>query len=190
MIACDLTLLKNYQPFYYHCNEIRPVRCGTLGSGSAYTWPWVLLVIFLLVSSACAVALLICIGVRSCGWLSSMSIWRIKTAVNALMKKGTQFCLRCRWHDCSNYLQNIEDSTIVEGYAILFGHEHLSIHVTVGFGSRWVQCIAVNCKDHVASAVGEYCILLCCHVIQELFTLLHCFLHWVCLFRSKWAEHW
>jgi hypothetical protein len=28
----------------------------------------------LLVSSACAVTLLVCIGIRGCGWLSSMSV--------------------------------------------------------------------------------------------------------------------
>ncbi len=42
----------------------------------------------LLVSSACAVALLVCIGVRGCGWLSSMSVWRVKTAVFALMNRA------------------------------------------------------------------------------------------------------
>jgi hypothetical protein len=40
----------------------------------------------LLVSIVCAVALLVCIGVRGCGWPSSMSIWCIKTTVFALMK--------------------------------------------------------------------------------------------------------
>jgi hypothetical protein len=42
----------------------------------------------LLVSSACAVAVLVCIGVHGCGWPSSASIWRIKTAVFALMKRA------------------------------------------------------------------------------------------------------
>ncbi len=42
----------------------------------------------LLVSSACAVALSVCIGVRGCGWPSSVSIWRIETAVFALMNKA------------------------------------------------------------------------------------------------------
>ncbi len=44
--------------------------------------------IILLVSSACAVVLLVCIGVSGCGWLSSLSIWRIKVAVFALMKRA------------------------------------------------------------------------------------------------------
>ncbi len=42
----------------------------------------------LLVSSACAVALLVCIGVRGCEWPSSMSVWCIKTAVFALMNRA------------------------------------------------------------------------------------------------------
>ncbi len=42
----------------------------------------------LLVSSACAVALLVCIDVCGCGWPSSASVWRIETAVFALMKRA------------------------------------------------------------------------------------------------------
>jgi hypothetical protein len=42
----------------------------------------------LLVSSACAVALLVCIGVRGCGWPSSASIWHIETAVFAFMNRA------------------------------------------------------------------------------------------------------
>ncbi len=42
----------------------------------------------LLVISACAVALLVCIGMRGCGWPSSMSVWHIKTAVFALMNRA------------------------------------------------------------------------------------------------------
>jgi len=42
----------------------------------------------LLVSSACAVALLVCIGVQGCGCPSSMSIFRIETAVFALMNRA------------------------------------------------------------------------------------------------------
>jgi hypothetical protein len=40
----------------------------------------------LLVSSACAVALLVCIGVGGCGWPNSMSIWCFE--VFALMKSA------------------------------------------------------------------------------------------------------
>ncbi len=39
----------------------------------------------LLVSSACAVALSVCIGVRGCGWLSSMRVSRMEMAVFALI---------------------------------------------------------------------------------------------------------
>ncbi len=42
----------------------------------------------LLVSSACTVALLVCIGVLGCGWPSSTSVWRIETAVFALMNRA------------------------------------------------------------------------------------------------------
>ena len=42
----------------------------------------------LLVSSACAVALSVCIGVWGCGCPSSMSICRIETADFALMKRA------------------------------------------------------------------------------------------------------
>ncbi len=41
---------------------------------------------FLLMNSTCAVALSVCIGVRGCGWLNSMSVWHIETAVFVLMK--------------------------------------------------------------------------------------------------------
>ncbi len=41
----------------------------------------------LLVSSVCAVALLVCIGVHGCGWLSLASIWRIETVVFALKNR-------------------------------------------------------------------------------------------------------
>ncbi len=42
----------------------------------------------LLVSSACAVALSVCIGVRGCGWPSLVSVCCIETAVFALMNKA------------------------------------------------------------------------------------------------------
>jgi hypothetical protein len=42
----------------------------------------------LLVSSACAVALSVCIGVRGCGWPSSMSVWCIEMAVFTLMNRA------------------------------------------------------------------------------------------------------
>ena len=42
----------------------------------------------LLVSSACAVALSVCIGVRGCGCPSSISVCRNETAVFALMNKA------------------------------------------------------------------------------------------------------
>ncbi len=45
----------------------------------------------LLVSSACAVALLVCIGVRGCGRLSSASIWPIEMADFALMNRAPSF---------------------------------------------------------------------------------------------------
>ncbi len=41
-----------------------------------------------LVSSVCAVALSVCIGVHGCGLPSSVSIWGIKTAIFALMKRA------------------------------------------------------------------------------------------------------
>ncbi len=41
----------------------------------------------LLMSSACAVALSVCIGVHGCGCLSLISVCRIETAVFALMNK-------------------------------------------------------------------------------------------------------
>jgi hypothetical protein len=40
------------------------------------------------VSSACAVALLVCIGVRGCGCPSLISVCRIETAVFALMNRA------------------------------------------------------------------------------------------------------
>ncbi len=42
----------------------------------------------LLVSIACAVALLVCIGVHGCGWPSSASVWRIEMAVFLLMNRA------------------------------------------------------------------------------------------------------
>ena len=42
----------------------------------------------LLVSSACAVALSVCIGVRGCGCPSSINVVRIETAVFALIKRA------------------------------------------------------------------------------------------------------
>jgi hypothetical protein len=39
----------------------------------------------LLVSSVCAFALWVCIGVRGCGWPSSMSVWCIETEVFKVM---------------------------------------------------------------------------------------------------------
>ncbi len=42
----------------------------------------------LLLSSACAVALSVCIGVRGCGWPSLMSVCRMDTAVFALMNRA------------------------------------------------------------------------------------------------------
>ena len=48
---------------------------------SAFGW-------ILLVSSACAVALSVCIGVRGCGCPSSIRVCRIATAVFALMNRA------------------------------------------------------------------------------------------------------
>ncbi len=42
----------------------------------------------LLVSSACAVALSVCIGVRGCGWPSSMRVCCMETAVFAIMNRA------------------------------------------------------------------------------------------------------
>ncbi len=42
----------------------------------------------LLVSSACAMALFVCIGVRGCGWPSSMRVCRMETAVFTLMNRA------------------------------------------------------------------------------------------------------
>ncbi len=44
--------------------------------------------IILLVSSTCAVALLVCTGMHGCGWPSSVSVWCIETAVFALMNRA------------------------------------------------------------------------------------------------------
>jgi hypothetical protein len=42
----------------------------------------------LLVSSACAVALLVCIGVGGCGRPSSASVWHIELAIFVLMNRA------------------------------------------------------------------------------------------------------
>ncbi len=42
----------------------------------------------LLVSSVCAVALSVCIGVRGCGWLCSMSLCCMEMVVFALMNRA------------------------------------------------------------------------------------------------------
>ncbi len=42
----------------------------------------------LLVSSACAVELLVCIGVHACGWPNSLSVVRMEMAVFALMNSA------------------------------------------------------------------------------------------------------
>ncbi len=44
--------------------------------------------IILLVSRSCAVLLSVCIGVGGWGWPSSLSVWRMETAVFALMKRA------------------------------------------------------------------------------------------------------
>ncbi len=69
----------------------------------------------LLVSSACAVALLVCIGMRGCGWPSSMSVWRIKTAVFVLMNGAPNSVSAADDMTAQNYLQYIEEGTIIEG---------------------------------------------------------------------------
>ncbi len=43
--------------------------------------------IILLVNRSCAVMLSVCIGVGGGGWPSSLSMWRMETAVFALMKR-------------------------------------------------------------------------------------------------------
>ncbi len=42
----------------------------------------------LLVSSACVVALSVCIGLRGCGWPSLMRVCSMETAVFALMNRA------------------------------------------------------------------------------------------------------
>ncbi len=72
-------------------SEIDPVHFGILAS---FKCIYIALSAFgniLLVSSGCAVALLVCIGVHACRWPSSLSIWRIETAVLALMKRAPNF---------------------------------------------------------------------------------------------------
>ncbi len=44
--------------------------------------------IILLVSRSCVVLLSVCIGVGGWGWPSSLSVWRMETAVFALMKRA------------------------------------------------------------------------------------------------------
>ena len=44
--------------------------------------------ILLLVSRSCVVLLSVCIGVGGWGWPSSLSVWRMETAVFALMKRA------------------------------------------------------------------------------------------------------
>jgi hypothetical protein len=84
----------------------------------------------LMVSSACAVAMLVWIGVRGCGWPSSASIWHTETAVLALIKRAPNSVSAADDMTAQIYLQDIEDGTIVEGYVVLSGHEHVSSHAT------------------------------------------------------------
>jgi hypothetical protein len=109
---------------------------------------------------AVAVALSVCIGVRGCGWPSSTSICHIKMAVFILMNRAL------------NSVSTVDDMTpkiiceILRMAPLLKGMQsfpamNMCLHAPLQ---------AVDCKDHVACMVGEYCMLLCSHVIQELFT--------------------
>jgi hypothetical protein len=142
----------------------------------------------LLVSSTCAVALSVCIGVRGCGWPSSMSVCRMETAVFLLINRVPNSASAA--HDSLDYLGDVEDGPIVERDFVLSGHEHVASSATAGFWFGEVRRIAVDCKDHVARLVGEYCFFLCGHKVEKLLTQSHCFFRRVCLLRSKRAEGW
>ncbi len=66
----------------------------------------------LLVSNACAVELLVCIGVCVCGWPNSSSVVHMEMAVFALMNRFY-------------YLQDVEDSVVIDWDLIVSCHEHV-----------------------------------------------------------------
>ncbi len=69
-------------------SKFGPVHCGNLSQWKHISMALSAFGNLFLVSRTCAVALLVCIGVRGCGCPSFTSFWHIETAVFTLMKRA------------------------------------------------------------------------------------------------------
>ena len=80
----------------------------------------------------------------------------METAVFALMNRAPNFASAAE-DMAAQIMCDMLRISIVEGDVVLSGHEHVASHSAVGFWFGEVRHIAVDCEDHVARAVGEYC---------------------------------
>ncbi len=89
--------------------------------------------IILLVSSAWAVELLVCMGVRVCGCPISLRVRCMETAVLVLMNNAPS--LASTADDITALIIcNIEYCTVVDGNVLIVCHEHVASHSTAGLG--------------------------------------------------------
>ncbi len=87
----------------------------------------------LMVSSGCAVALLVCIGVPGCGWPSSVSIWRIERAVFELMNRAPNSASAADDMTARIMCKILRTASFLKGMSSFFSHEHVSSHATARF---------------------------------------------------------
>ena len=48
-------------------------------------------------------------------------------------------------------------------------------------GDGEVGCIRMHVKDHFGGEISNFCVGMCCHVVQKLFALLQCVFGCICL---------
>jgi hypothetical protein len=70
-------------------------------------------------------------------------------------EEGAKFGLRCGGHYGADYLQDVENGSIILGDFVIAGHEHVAAGSTASLWFGKVGCITVNGKDHVACLVRE-----------------------------------
>ncbi len=118
----------------------------------------------LFVSSGCAVALSICIGVRGCGWPSLISVCRIEMAVFTLIKRAPSSASAADDMTTQIFCEVLRTARFFMGI-LSFPAVNMwppASSAAAGFGLGEVRRVAVDCEDHVARLVGgEYSFFLC-----------------------------
>ncbi len=129
----------------------------------------------LLLSSECAGALSVCIGVHGCGWPSLMRVCGMDTAVFASMNRAPNSASNADDMTARIICEMLRMAPLLKGISSLPAMNMWPPAWLRAFWLGEVRCIAVDRKDHFARAVCEYCFFLRGHKIQKFLTQFHCF---------------